>query len=117
MKTTYNKFFQIVLNALPIIVMIGLIPVIQNDYILSLMDLFIIAISFLVRYEKKDYVFLVLGFLIMMVSEYFFVLTGVEIFVRKTLFGLMPLWLPVLWAYAFVAMKRTIIILDATKKL
>jgi hypothetical protein len=54
---------------------------------------------------------LIFGFFIMIVAEYFFVMTGVETFRRNTLFGLMPLWLPFLWAYGYVAIKRAIEIL------
>jgi hypothetical protein len=48
----------------------------------------------------------------MIVSEYLFIKTGVETFNRTTLFGLMPLWLPFLWAYGFVAIKRSTEILS-----
>ncbi len=48
----------------------------------------------------------------MIISEYLFIKTGVETFTRNSLFGLMPLWLPFLWAYAFVVIKRAIKILD-----
>ena len=48
----------------------------------------------------------------MIVSEYLFISTGVETFNRNSLFGLMPLWLPFLWGYAFVVMKRVIVVLD-----
>ena len=48
----------------------------------------------------------------MILSEMIFISTGVEIFVRNTLFGLMPLWLPFLWGYGFVAIKRGIKILE-----
>jgi hypothetical protein len=48
----------------------------------------------------------------MIISEFFFISTGVETFVRDSLCGMMPLWLPFLWAYAFVAMRRAMIILD-----
>lgn len=48
----------------------------------------------------------------MIISEFFFVSTGVETFVRNTLFGIMPIWLPFLWGYGFVDIKRAIQILD-----
>ena len=48
----------------------------------------------------------------MILSEAFFISTGVETFTRTSLLGIMPLWLPVLWGYAFVAIKRAILILD-----
>ena len=48
----------------------------------------------------------------MIISEAIFISTGVETFIRNSLFGLMPLWLPFLWGYCFVAMKRAIKILN-----
>lgn len=110
--TFKDKILHIFLNTLPIILMIALIPVFKNDHILTGIYALIIAISFVIKYERKDCLFFVFGFFVMIISEYFFISTGVEMFIRNSLFGLMPLWLPVLWAYAFVAMKRAIIILD-----
>ena len=106
-----DKILQVFLNAIPIILMIALIPVLSNDYLLTGIYILIIAVSFLVKYQQRDYLFFIFGFIIMVISEYFFVSTGVETFLRKSLFGLMPLWLPFLWAYAFVAIKRAIVIL------
>jgi hypothetical protein len=57
-------------------------------------------------------VFLAVGVVVLTISEYFFVSTGVEIFLRNSLLGVMPLWLPVLWGYAFVVMRRGIILLE-----
>ncbi len=48
----------------------------------------------------------------MIASEYVFCSTGVETFVRNSLFGLMPIWLPFLWGYGFIAIKRSVLILD-----
>ncbi len=107
-----DKILQIFLNTIPVILMIALIPVVKNDYVLTGIYALTIAISFAIKYNKKDWIFFVFGFIIMIISEYLFVSTGVETFVRNSLFGLMPLWLPFLWAYAFVAMKRAIIILN-----
>lgn len=105
------KITKILIEAIPIIVMVALIPVIKNDYLLGMIYLTLIAISLLVRYERRDYLFLLFGFFIMIVSETIFISTGVESFNRNSLFGIMPVWLPLLWAYAFVAIKRVIIIL------
>jgi len=106
-----KEALNISLNAIPILLMIALIPFIKNDYILAAIYILIIAISFFIKYEKKEYVFFLFGFFIMILAESFFISTGVETFQRTTLFNIMPLWLPFLWAYAFVAIKRAIIIL------
>ncbi len=107
-----NKTLKIFLEAIPIILMIILIPVIINDYILTIVYILIIAVSFIIKYNKQEYTFFIFGFIAMIISEYFFINTGVEIFVRNSLFGIMPIWLPFLWAYGFVAIKRAVVILD-----
>jgi len=55
--------------------MIGLIPLVKNDYWLTAVYVLIIAISFLIKYEKKEYIFLLFGFFGMILSEYFFIST------------------------------------------
>ena len=92
--------------------MIGLIPIISNDYILTIVYAVIILIAFLIKHERNDLAILLFGFIIMILSECLFISTGVESFLRNSLFGLMPLWLPFLWAYGFVAIKRSIEILN-----
>lgn len=92
--------------------MIGLIPVIQNDYLLTTVYVGIILISFLVKKEKGDIFIFIFGFFAMIISEMVFISTGVETFVRNSLFGLIPLWLPFLWGYGFVAIKRGLKILE-----
>lgn len=107
-----NKFFKkalyIFLNSIPILIMIGFIPLIKNDISLSLIFIGIVMFALIVKKEKYDITILLFGFFIMIISEYIFISTGVETFVRNSLFGIMPLWLPILWAYGFVAIKRSI---------
>ena len=105
------KILNIVVETIPIMLMIALVPFINNDYILSIIFIIIIAISLSIKYEKKDFTFLIFGLVALTISEYIFISTGVETFNRRTLFNIMPLWLPLLWAYAFVAIKRAINIL------
>jgi hypothetical protein len=107
-----NKILKIILNSIPVILMIALIPFLKSDYILTAIYILIITFSFIIKYEKKDFLFLIIGLCIMTICESVFILIGVEVFNRNTLFGLMPLWLPVLWAYAFVVIKRGIIIIN-----
>ena len=107
-----DKISKIFVNAIPVLVMIGLIPLVQNDYLLTVIYIGIIAVALLLKRERNDLLFLVFGFFIMIISEYLFISTGVETFIRNSLFGLMPLWLPFLWAYGFVAIKRSVGILN-----
>ncbi len=95
----------------PIFFMIALIPYVRNDFLLAGIYIAIIAISSL-RYGRHDLLFLVIGCLVLFVSEYFFISTGVETFERTSLLGVMPVWLPLLWAYVFVAIKRGVLIIE-----
>ena len=97
---------------LPVVVMIGLIPFIKNDYLLTIIYLLFIIALLSIKKEQNDVVALLFGFIAITLSELFFVSTGVEKFVRHSLFGLIPFWLPFLWAYAFVSVKRCLRVLD-----
>jgi hypothetical protein len=66
----------------------------------------------MIHKEKNDGIFYLLWFFFMLISESIFISTGIEIFLRNSLFGLMPLWLPFLWAYGFVAIKRLVYIVE-----
>ncbi len=92
--------------------MIGLIPLIKNDYLLTLFYILVIIVSLVIKREKSDFIFMGVGFMAMIISESIFVSTRVEVFVRNSLFQLMPLWLPFLWAYAFVVMRRSLKIIE-----
>ena len=107
-----KKLLKILIQSIPVLIMIGLIPLIKNDYILTLLCILIIAGALALKNEKNDFIFLIAGFFIMIISESIFISTGVETFVRHSLLNIMPLWLPVLWAYAFVAMRRSIKIIE-----
>lgn len=107
-----SKIVKIFLNIIPIFVMIGLISVVHNDYVLISVYVVIIIVLFLIKREKNEFSIFVFGFLFMIVSEYFFISTGVEIFNRNSLLGFMPLWLPFLWGYGFVVIKRCGYLLD-----
>ncbi len=107
-----QKVLKIFYNTIPVILMIGLIPLVQNDYLLTIVYIAIISIFLkLISARKTDFIVLIFGFVIMIISEYFFISTGVETFTRNSLFGLMPLWLPFLWACGFVVIKRSVVVI------
>jgi hypothetical protein len=91
--------------------MMALIPVLQNELFLLIVFAVIIMISFLIKHEKEEGKVFLLGFLLMIFFEAIFISTNVETFTQHSLFGLMPLWLPFLWGYCFVVIKRNIKIL------
>ncbi len=106
-----KKAATIFLNAIPVIIMVGLIPLVPNDYVLAVLDVIVIALALIIRRERHEISILFLGLVIMAVAESFFIATGVETFTRRSLFGIMPLWLPILWSYGFVAIKRGVEVL------
>lgn len=107
-----NKITPILLNAVPIIIMMGFIPLVINDYMLALIYIVLIVIALVIKREVRDLSIFTFGFFVMIIAETIFISTGVETFTRNSLFGLMPLWLPFLWGYSFVAIKRGIKILE-----
>jgi hypothetical protein len=106
-----KKTIRIFLNAIPVLLMIGLIPFVSDDGILTVVYCTIIIIAFCVERTRHDWPAFLFGFFAMILFEFFFVSTGVERFNRNSLFGVMPLWLPFLWAYGFVAIGRSVKIL------
>ena len=101
-------FTTVITNALPIVVMIALIPLIENDVALTAVYAGFILAALAIRQDKKDLIFLIFGFVTLFFSEYLFISTGVETFERRSLLGVMPLWLPFLWAYVFIAIRRMV---------
>lgn len=107
-----SKIVKIFLNILPIFVMIGLIYFVRSDYVLTGIYIGIALVLFFIKREKNELAIFLFGFLFMIISEYFFISTGTETFTRKSLLGIMPIWLPFLWGYGFVVIKRCVLILD-----
>ena len=106
-----KKIIRIFLNAIPVLLMIGLIPFVPDDGVLTAVYCAIVIIAFLVERTRHDWPVFLFGFFAMALFEWFFISTGVERFNRNSLFGIMPLWLPFLWAYGFVAISRSVKIL------
>lgn len=107
-----KKVRRIGLYALTIVVMIVLIPVVTNDYLLAVIYFAVTMALFVLGAEEHDGIAWLLGLAGITTSEYFFISTGVETFNRISLFGVMPIWLPFLWAYAFVVIKRSLHLLQ-----
>ncbi|MEK7563960.1 MAG: hypothetical protein AAB510_00085 [Patescibacteria group bacterium] len=106
------KIIKIFLNTIPIIFMVFLIPIVEDDYLLTGIYIAIIIALFSFKKERKEILIFTLGFFSMIFFEYIFISTGVETFLRNSLFGIMPLWLPFLWGYGFVVIKRSTYLLN-----
>jgi len=103
-----KKLPAIVIYCIPLVIMIGLIPYVQDDHSLALLFILFILAVMLTKPEKYDVAALTLGIVLATIFELFFVSTGVETFTRASLFSLIPAWLPFLWGYIFVAIKRVL---------
>jgi hypothetical protein len=106
-----RKTVSIAANVAPILLMIALIPLVSDDYALTALYGVIIIAAFIIKRKRRDLAAFGFGLIGMFFSEWLFIATGVETFTRNSLFGLMPLWLPFLWAYGFVVIKRSLEIL------
>ncbi len=100
------KLFRTFISLALVLLMVGLIPLVKNDYILTGVFVFIILVDAIVRKNRSERMAILFGFFAMTMFEYLFVATGVETFSRQSFLGVMPLWLPFLWAYGFLAIKR-----------
>ena len=109
MKKILLKFGLVII---PVIIMITLIPYVRDDIVLTVLYIAIICFALIPGFSRKDLITFALGFVVLTVLELFFISTGVETFNRISLFGAMPLWLPFLWAYSFVAIRKTIILFN-----
>lgn len=86
--------------------MILFIPFIKNDYLLASIYVIFISTALIVKRDRADFALLMIGFFGLTLGEYLFIKMGVETFNRTTLLGVMPLWLPFLWSFIFLSMKR-----------
>ncbi len=107
-----NKVIKIIINSLPVILMIILIKFVDNDYLLALICVLVIIGSLIIKYERNDWIYFILGLILMTAFELFFVWAGSETFNRVSLFGILPIWLPIIWGYGFMAIKRMVMILE-----
>ena len=101
-----HPIIAIMRESIPCLAMIVLIPLVPNDYLLAIAYIMIIMTAFYFKYQQGDYVFLLTGMVLMLIFESIFIATGVETFQRKSLLAMMPLWLPILWGYGFVTIRR-----------
>lgn len=112
-----QKAHYIALNTVPIFIMVGLIPLVENDYKLSLIYILITIVSLWIWRAKYDLLAFSVGIVLMTLSEFLFIQTGTETFTRTSFLDIMPLWLPLLWGYGFIAVKRITEIIDGRYKL
>jgi hypothetical protein len=104
--------YRIATSALPIIAVIALVPLVRDDLLLTGIYIVCIIVALALRQDKKDLVFLSVGFVGSAIGELLFIATGVEIFTRDVLIWGMPVWLPFMWGYIFIMMRRAALALE-----
>lgn len=110
-----TKFLSISVQALPVALMVSLLFFTQNTLLLSILYIVPALIYFFRQPQKINIIVYLTGLFFMTIFESIFLLTGVETFADKSLFGIMPIWLPFLWAYGFLAIKDSLLILLKNK--
>lgn len=101
-----SKVKKSIIYPILLISMFFLIVLIKNDYLLTLVYVAFIVVTLSVKRERMDLFFATFGLIGMVLGESLFLIMGVETFNRTSLFGIMPLWLPFLWSFIFISIKR-----------
>jgi len=104
-------FLLIFAYSLPLLAMIGLIPFIQDGKLLTALFVLPALLYFIKNPTKKNYLVYTIGLVAMTLFDSIFLTTGVETFKDTTLFSIMPLWLPFLWAYSFLVIKDSLLLI------
>ncbi len=95
--------------SVPILLMIAMLPIVPGEFArMAIFALITLAALLIIKAGKLDWFLFTFGFVVMSFFEYIFVATSVETFLQRTYLGVMPLWLPILWGYSFVALRRGI---------
>ncbi|HIJ99711.1 TPA: hypothetical protein H1011_02715 [archaeon] len=84
--------------------------IVMAELLILLTIVVLLLANFAVRYERNEWKVFVLGTIVGFTMEWagdalYHQFTWKQTFVDQTLFG-MPLWLPALWGYGFVMMRR-----------
>jgi|SRR3989344_3247295 len=78
----------------------------RNNLLLTGMYLILITLLLKLRYQLVDGTALIIGFFVGCIVEIIGTsVAGYQVFVNQSFLGI-PLWLPLAWAYGFMAMKR-----------
>lgn len=102
-----NKIKLLALELWPFLIGIIIMALFWRQEILaSILILVIIIIMFSIKYEKNEIYLYFLGVLIGAIVELWGqLIVHFQNFTQGLLLG-MPLWLPLVWGYAFIAMRR-----------
>ena len=90
----------------PLIIGLVFLWFVQNEIIIFIALSIVIGITFKISYQKNEFKWLIIGIIIGILLEiggdYFYKL---QIWTSGSFFGI-PIWLPILWGYVFVIVRR-----------
>jgi TctA family transporter len=97
-----NILFQLI----PLFLVLGIFLVTQREVYVTIGILFLIGLSFAIKYYKKEWKVLLLG----MILGFLFEMAGNFVYKAQywnnaSLFGI-PIWLPLMWGYGFIFIRR-----------
>ncbi|HBD24428.1 MAG: hypothetical protein A2566_01385 [Candidatus Zambryskibacteria bacterium RIFOXYD1_FULL_40_13] len=102
-----NKNIKKILIQLGLLILaFVLLGIVRNEYVFTVIVIFLIGVSLKMDYHKNEWALLLLGFVLG-----FFIEVIMGLFYRfqhwdnASLLGV-PIWLPLVWGYAFVLIRR-----------
>lgn len=110
MNSKSNKikdYWKKVVSYIPAVMAFALLPFLKGDEIrITIMLIIVIGITFVIEYKKKEWAVLLAGIIIGFLVEF----SGdavyqLQYWEQASFFGL-PIWLPILWGYGFVMIRR-----------
>lgn len=102
----WKKILEIAKNSLVLFAMLIIFYFIKSEMWITIAMLALILISFKIRYEKGEWKIIVFG----LILGFLFEIAGDAVYKLQNwnhnlLFGI-PLWLPLMWGYGFVLIRR-----------
>lgn len=96
----------IIVEILPLFFALGVLLLIGNELLMTAVIIAIVLISFKIQYKKNEWKLFFIGLILGLSFELFGdAIYKLQTWQQTSLFGL-PLWLPVLWGYGFVIIRR-----------
>lgn len=106
-----GKYMSTILEAIPVLLMILLIPLMASELNMTGLYLAIILVSLLIKYERGDLMLLLSGLIISTLFFEILIFFKIIQFTTASLINL-PIWFPLIWAHGFILIKRCTKILE-----
>ena len=102
-----DKVKDLLIQTIALFLILFLFIITHNEAIITISIIVLMAIMFKIKYHKGEWLFFisgaVIGFLFEASADLIFKLQYWE---NATLLGLFPIWLPLMWGYGFIFIRR-----------